>query len=48
MFKNRLATSLVLTVLLLLASSAASADEALTACNKALVRDLYTTVMIGR
>jgi predicted SnoaL-like aldol condensation-catalyzing enzyme len=39
---------LVLACSLLIGASSANADEALTARNKELVRDFYTTVFIGR
>jgi predicted SnoaL-like aldol condensation-catalyzing enzyme len=39
---------LVLALALVVSMQPASGDEALTARNKALVRDFYTTVLIGR
>jgi predicted SnoaL-like aldol condensation-catalyzing enzyme len=41
-------SSRILAVLLLVLSLVAHADEALTARNKAIVQDFYTTVLIGR
>ena len=45
---NRTALGGLLTLFLLVTASLASADETLTARNKAVVRDFYTTVFIGR
>jgi predicted SnoaL-like aldol condensation-catalyzing enzyme len=45
---TRISRGAALALLLLVAAPAAFADEALTARNKAVVRDFYTTVMIGR
>ena len=45
---NRMIGCLVTMCLFLAAISTAFADEALTARNKALVTDFYTSVLIGR
>jgi predicted SnoaL-like aldol condensation-catalyzing enzyme len=44
----RISLGFALVCLLFVAAPAANADEALTARNEAVVRDFYTTVMIGR
>jgi len=44
----RISQGFALACLVLVAASAANADEALTARNKQVVRDFYTAVMIGR
>jgi predicted SnoaL-like aldol condensation-catalyzing enzyme len=45
---SRISASLAFTILLRVSAPKASADEALTERNKAVVRDFYTTVFIGR
>jgi predicted SnoaL-like aldol condensation-catalyzing enzyme len=46
--ERQLVTILTFAASLVILSEAALADEGLTARNKALVRDFYTTVLIGR
>jgi predicted SnoaL-like aldol condensation-catalyzing enzyme len=46
--RNKLICRTVMTLLLLAARPPSFADEALTARNKAVVSDFYTTVLIGR
>lgn len=46
--RNGISQSLVVAVLLLIAVPAAYAEDALSARNKEIVRDFYTTVFIGR
>jgi predicted SnoaL-like aldol condensation-catalyzing enzyme len=45
---RRWVTSLIFTIALSILAQPASADEKLTARSKAIVRDFYTTVLIGR
>ena len=45
---GRLVNALTFAAALVILPETASADEGLTARNKALVRDFYTTVLIGR
>jgi predicted SnoaL-like aldol condensation-catalyzing enzyme len=45
---RRRVTSLIFTIALSILAQPASADEKLTARSKAIVRDFYTTVLIGR
>ena len=47
-FVRRLTTAVVLTLMLAVSAQAVRADEALTERNKTIVRDFYTTVLIGR